>query len=650
MVRKDKIKSFFIVFLFVVFNMFLSFDVQAVQDKNILIIASYTSYDSWETSIVNGLKDKIGNHNDIKVEFLDSRSPSFSSDYQSFMDYLDSKYANENIDYIITLDDEALYFARANLYNESSFFYKKNIIFAGVNDVIDLSEEEKHYISGLYNNNNYSDLFNIILRQNKKVKNIYLITNDNIYGNSIIHDYYENLNSFDRPFNLKIISGTSFEEIKEAISNISFENNSAIYLSGTFKKDLNGLTDEMSADEIVSSIKQLTTAPIYTTIMDYIDAGAVGGIVNNGYKIGITLSSIIKIEESNILDASLDNTFDTPYFNFKEIRKYSLDPWVLPSNTTYINKKSYNIIAPKKYILLLYLFFGLILFIITYITLELIKKRKEYKEKSRLLIESLEREKITTDFVVSLSHELRTPLNIIKNGASIIKLKIQDDNISKEYSVEKLDNIIKNSNRLQRYINNLIDVSRFESNQILLDSSSENIVQIVEDTVLSIIDLGKNHNIEIIFDTSDEEIIMDVDISKLQRIILNLLSNSIKFSKDEGTIFVNIEKIDDYVVIAIKDNGLGIPEGSLPHIFDKFKRNDNDKELARHHEGSGLGLYIVKNLVTLMDGEIKIKSTLNVGTEVTIILPIKNTCNKDSKQALCESLTHLEMSDIDNHK
>ena len=649
MKSKLKIKVFFTLFLCIVLNIFLSLNVQAIEDKNILIIGSYSSYDSWESSIIKGIKDKLSTDNDIKVEFLDSRSHSFNSDYPNFINYLNSKYSNESIDYIITLDDIALHFARANLYNENSFFYKKKILFAGINESIILSKAEKEYINGLFSYNNYADLFNVILEQNKKLENVYLITNNNTYGDSIINVYSNKYNSFIRPFNLNIICGDYFEEIENKISKIS-PHNSAIYLSGTFKKNDHGLSDEMSAKDTINSIKQLTNAPIYTTIMDYVNAGAVGGIVNDGYKIGITLANILQNDDEYILGYTLDNTFNTSYFNFKEVRKYNLDPWLLPKNTTYINKKPYNIIAPKKYIFLLYLFIILISSLIMYITIELLKNRKVAKEKSILLIESLEREKIRTDFIVSLSHELRTPLNIIKNASSIIKLKIEDDDINKEYLVDKLNNITKNSNRLQRYINNLIDVSRFEMNEVLLDATSENIVRVVENTASSIVDLAKNHNIEIIFDTSDEEIIMDIDVCKLQRIVLNLLSNSIKFSKDNGFILVYIEKKSDHVVMTFEDNGVGIPEDILPHIFDKFKRSDYNEQLTRSHEGSGLGLYIVKNLVNLMNGEIQMESILNVGTKVTITLPIVNNCNTEISHAFCDSITSLEMSDIDNNK
>ena len=146
----------------------------------------------------------------------------------------------------------------------------------------------------------------------------------------------------------------------------------------------------------------------------------------------------------------------------------------------------------------------------------------------------MEREKIKTDFIVTISHELRTPLNIIINATNLLMIKLEKEELNKFFFSEKLNYIMKNANRLRRYINNLIDVSKLEMGYMDANFTNENIVEVIEDITLTIVDLAKTYNLNVIFDTEEEEIITAIDKGKIERIILNLLSNAIKFTNDGG--------------------------------------------------------------------------------------------------------------------
>ena len=211
----------------------------------------------------------------------------------------------------------------------------------------------------------------------------------------------------------------------------------------------------------------------------------------------------------------------------------------------------------------------------------------------------------------------------------------------------KLDYIENNSNKLLKLINNIIDITKIESGFLTPNFAMDNIVEVVENTTLSIIDLAKEHNVNIIFDTEEEEIIMSIDRIMIERIILNLISNSIKFTKSLGTIYVSIHKKDDNVIISVEDNGIGIPKNEIDTIFNRFHQVDSS--LSRHNEGSGLGLFIVNSLVKLHHGKIEVFSIENIGTKFDIILPIfiTNVTNDDNIaiQPL-EQLIKVEMSDL----
>lgn len=641
-----RISFYLIILLLLVF--FPSFTVRASRDTKVLILCSYSNFDSWESSIVDGFMSKVSNYVDVKVEFLDSRYSTFDNSDRYLVDYLTSKYSEDKIDYVVTLDDEAFAFVRHYLFDSTTFLYKKNIVFAGVNSDIELNNEEKVFVKGFEDSKGIVQLINLILHINKAIDTIYLYVNTNAYGYSLVDECSLNSDLFVRPVDLRVIYGNYFDDIRNSFNSIN-SSKSAICLTGLYKYTKEEQSEEIPAKEVLLDIIELTDAPIFSTLISYIDSGAIGGIVNNGYKIGMALAYYINsIKDGGYsLSVAPNDTFNSSYFNFKQIRRFNINPLLLPKDTVYINKKPYNLLLPRNLVILIWVIFLLFIIGSLYSIQGFIATKRIAKKKNLLLLESLEREKIRSDFIVTISHELRTPLNIIKNGANILKLKVKSDTFNEDYYLDKLDSIIRNSNRLHKYINNLIDISKFEMNEVVLNLSCQNIVSVVEDTVGNIIDLAQSRGLTVVFDTEEEEILMDTDVEKIQRVLLNILSNAIKFSKEIGYINIFIYKKDGFVVITIEDNGVGMSEDLVEHVFEKFKRADNQNGFIREQEGSGLGLTIVKNLVNLMGGDISITSALGLGTTVIVRLPIKLTGNYKKYSIESNSIADLELSDID---
>ncbi|MBU3134162.1 Cache 3/Cache 2 fusion domain-containing protein [Clostridium gasigenes] len=276
-------------------------------------------------------------------------------------------------------------------------------------------------------------------------------------------------------------------------------------------------------------------------------------------------------------------------------------------------------------------------------------------ENKRLLDDVVNYDRLKTEFIANMSHELKTPLNIIFSTAQLFSLYLNkyenSDNVDK---LNKYTNSIKqNCYRLLRLVNNLIDITKLESGFMELNLKNQNIVEVIEGITLSTVDYIKSMSRTIIFDTDIEEKIMAFDEENIERILLNLISNATKFTKAGATIEVSLYDRNDYVIISVKDNGRGIPEDKLQQIFQRFKQVD--PLLSRSHEGSGIGLSIVKSLVEMHDGKIDVKSKYNEGTEFIISLPVKivsNSNNEDSKkdftiQTNVEKI-QIEFSDIYN--
>ncbi|MDZ4910383.1 histidine kinase, partial [Clostridium perfringens] len=145
-----------------------------------------------------------------------------------------------------------------------------------------------------------------------------------------------------------------------------------------------------------------------------------------------------------------------------------------------------------------------------------------------------------------------------------------------------------NCQRLLKLVNNIIDLEKIDSQEINLNMENVNIVEVIENTVLSVVPYAQARNIDITFDTTKEEIIMSVDKNKIERIVLNLLSNGIKYSKKAGFVDIRIDVCENNLHIVVEDDGIGIDEEHLNKIFDRFVRLDNS--LTRSNEGSGIGL------------------------------------------------------------
>lgn len=228
--------------------------------------------------------------------------------------------------------------------------------------------------------------------------------------------------------------------------------------------------------------------------------------------------------------------------------------------------------------------------------------------------EKIFKERIRTDFLSNISHDLKTPINVIYSAIQLESIFTENNDMN---SLKKYNSICKqNCLALMKLTNNLIDNSRIQADYLHPNFEKVNIVDFIEDIVFGLVDYAKEKNISLIFDTNNEEVFLDIDENFMQRIMLNLISNSIKFTKIGGEIYVNVTEKENDIEINIKDNGIGMDENFINKVFVKYtmgKNNDSIKE-----KGSGIGLFVVKNLVELQKGTIKINSKEGEGTEFII--------------------------------
>ena len=282
----------------------------------------------------------------------------------------------------------------------------------------------------------------------------------------------------------------------------------------------------------------------------------------------------------------------------------------------------------SKQAILIYILIAILIFIYSRYKIkkldEIVMKRTkqlsdEMEKNTELLNKVIELERKKNNYFVNLSHELRTPLNVIYSTQQLI-IELNKNGILKEKLDYYIDVIARNSKRLLKMINDIIDTSKIESGCYHLNITETDIVYLVEESVLSLKDYIEGKGVTLIVDPEMEEKIISCDTNSIERCIINLVSNAAKFTEAGDSITVRIIEEKSQVKIEVIDTGIGIAEEYHEAIFNRFNQIvDSNSE---KNGGSGLGLTITRQIIELHNGKIYVESKPGNGSKFTIILPI----------------------------
>lgn len=227
-------------------------------------------------------------------------------------------------------------------------------------------------------------------------------------------------------------------------------------------------------------------------------------------------------------------------------------------------------------------------------------------------------EKMRREFVANVSHELKTPLTSIKSYIETILDGVVED----PESVREFLQVVNNeSDRMTRLVRDLLQLGNFDAKKVKFDFEYHDYIDLIRKTTdkIRVMAVKKHH--EIFYDCSEREIVGYFDYDRIEQVVLNILSNAVKYTPDHGVIRVACTREGDEVSLTIADNGLGIPKADLDRIFERFYRVD--KARSRELGGTGLGLSIAKEIVEAHEGHVKIESEVGAGTTVSIRIPLK---------------------------
>jgi len=222
-----------------------------------------------------------------------------------------------------------------------------------------------------------------------------------------------------------------------------------------------------------------------------------------------------------------------------------------------------------------------------------------------------------SDLISEFVHELRTPLASLSTATYLL--------LRPEMSQEQRDQIINNIHgetmRLNALASSFLDLARLESGRVQFRKTSFSIADLLYECKDVMTSKALEDNIQIRVESPEGLPVLEADRDKIKQVLLNLISNAIKYNRPNGTVIIRAEASDNQMVICIQDSGIGIPQEAIPHLFQKFYR-------VREHEaratGTGLGLSICKRIVQGHGGRVEVKSKVGVGTLITVALPRYN--------------------------
>jgi len=251
--------------------------------------------------------------------------------------------------------------------------------------------------------------------------------------------------------------------------------------------------------------------------------------------------------------------------------------------------------------------------------MEAILKQKSFLDQlDQANIKLKELDKLKSMFLASMSHELRTPLNSVIGFTSWILMGMEGE--LNEEQQRQLTMVKFSAKYLLDLINDILDISKIESGVVKLAIEKFEIAEVVTDVAKTVLPLVEKKGLKLIYDVS-EGIILNSDKRRIKQILMNLVSNAIKFT-DHGNVKIDVKLLNNKdLEVSVSDSGIGIKKEDMEKLFQPFQQVDMSS--TKNYEGTGLGLYLCKKLLDLLHGDISIKSQFGEGSEFKFVVPIK---------------------------
>lgn len=612
----------------------------ATGDNPILIICSYNP-DSHQTSVnisnfIDQYKTLGGTHN-VVIENMNCNSFSESQHWRKQMEQILTKHRTiHEPEVIVLLGQEA--WAAYLSQNDSivgdvpviSAMVSRNAVILpdrGVDlkhwmpESVDLINDQlKHQVrTGFVYDYDIAGNIRLIKALYPQTKNIAFISDNSYGGVSLQALVREEMKEFS-DLNLLLLDGrvntiyTIVDQLRDLPEN-------TVVLVGTWRVDMND--GYFMRNATYAMMEAAPEIPAFTATSVAIGYWAIGGVIPEYRSFGKDMAQKVILMEENPNDTSLkvEVVANKTVLDSRKVKELNIDVAALPQKVEIVNKpptfyQQYTYQIWSAIVVLVLLVVGLFVTLFFYFRTKLLKDRLEKSGKELQLAKDKAEEanRLKSAFLANMSHEIRTPLNAIVGFSDVLALGYSSPEEQKGY----VEIIQSNSDLLLRLINDILDLSRLEADRVKLEFESCDVVKLCRQVLTSVEVAKKSTKNEFVFESEYDTFVLNVDVQRLQQVLINLLSNSAKFTKD-GTITLGffVEKRKNRVLFSVTDTGDGIPEEKQKLVFERFEK------LNEYAQGTGLGLSICKLTVEKWGGEIWIDSNYRQGARFIFSHPLK---------------------------
>lgn len=636
--------------LLTLFLLSLNQAVTALDSARILVIHSYSQDYPWTKGQHQGFVATLNRVSPIvKTEYLDTKRIQYNSNYaKTYAKFIKEKYNKFNPQAIYITDDNALKFGLnylRNLYPSTPLF------FSGVNNYSQLEKLNPSLETGVFEKKEIIpnvDLLQLLFKTKQIVNNEIIVVGDNsktdLIIKKILFEELKKKNNLSAKYVSSNQMGLILRKIEESTAGV-------ILLSS-----VGGIKGEggksLTLEKIITSISQLDKKVVISMEDGYLFDGVLGGYVTSSYAQGESAAELIIKFLTGDSVSNISPIIKSPneyIFNDKVLEEINV---TLPSQLVNKSKILYPRISfyeRNEIIIRIFLF----LLVLTVIVMSVIyfifvsMKNKQLAianktiteqannlenkvlKRTKELIAAREKaeqaNKAKSDFLANMSHELRTPMHGILSYANMGVERAYD--LSIEKSIKYFSAIAISGNRLMVLLNDLLDVEKLESGKMVMNFSNSSIKKVAQISIAEQKVRLAERNIEVLCESGDFKGEGVFDEARITQVIMNFLSNAIKYTPENNKIIFNIQSylLDnkvDAILYSVRDFGKGIPNGECDIIFDKFVQG-TDTELGTT-KGTGLGLSISKEIIKLHNGRIWAENHPDGGVIVSFIIPVSN--------------------------
>lgn len=595
--------------------------------KKILLVNSYHQTLSWTDNQVKGILNSLnecGLDYEVFIENMDCKRRDPQTVHTPFKEYLKLKYSTIPLDLIIITDNDAL-----NLLEEihHDFSPLLPVVFSGINNRSDFMP----LFTGVIEEIDLELNLALIQRLHPKLDTLYVVLDRTTTGQALRYKLEAIVDVNPPLFPIVILSDLTIEQLQGFTKQIP-KGSALLFLLYNFDSAGNYFTYE----DALRFIAPDTRVPIYGTWYFYLGHGIVGGRLVSGYthgqlagKIAASVLKGTKVSTIQPLSGPTGYAFDQQY-----LLKHGISRASLPFNSRIINSP-FDFIRSNLQLIVTFLIVAgvMVTIIILLVALnsmrrrQLRNERRHYRElhEQHLLIEKAreraeESNRLKSAFLANMSHEIRTPMNGIVGFSRLLK---HSEELTSQKVSQYVDIITSNSKILLNIINDIIDISKIEANQMDIYLAPCDIHQLVLEQFLMFnserAQQGKNAlNMHLDVPPNVNSLPVLTDSNRVNQVLQNLLNNAMKFT-NFGSISLGYRIHEGYIRFSVTDTGIGIPREAQELVFDQFRQADETS--SRKYGGSGLGLAICKGIVQKMQGQIGVESELGKGSNFWFTIP-----------------------------